>query len=258
MLKHVKLHKNNNLKSKQMKKLLVIILMLPLMAISQDAEEQLLTLTEFTVKQGHSAQFMDGIKKIKACYTENNGTDTWSFWSRVQGEGNVYGVSSFMPNWAAMDNEDEAWKPCRSIIMDFVMPHVDSVNYSITQTLSDWSKKTPSDDDTKLVWVSYFRVKNRTLFKEVVKEVSSTIVKEEGDNRAYWYVFMGGGESDPDYMVSDLYPSYAALDEEYVSIFKVYENVHGEKKTKAMMEKWRNAVDGSWSYIWEYNTELSN
>lgn len=240
-----------------MKKLLIIILMLPLMAISQDAKEQLLSLTEFTVKHGHSAPFLDGIKKVKECYTENGGKDTWNFWSRVQGVGDVYGVSSFMPNWAEMDKEDEAWDSCRMIMMNFIMPHVESVNYSIAQTQSGWSKK-GSSDDMKLVWVTYFRVKNGALFTEVVKDVTSTLAKEEGDNRGYWYSFMGGGESDADYMVSEPYSGYAALDKDYMNPFKVYEKVHGEKKTKEMREKWRNALDGSWSYIYKLNEELSN
>ncbi|MFO7745032.1 MAG: hypothetical protein R6V36_06600 [Psychroflexus sp.] len=240
-----------------MKKLLIILLVLPLMVLSQEADEQLLTLTEFTVKQGHAAPFLDGIKKVKECYTENGGTDTWNFWSRVQGEGNVYAVSSFMSNWSEMDKKDKAWDSCRMIMMNFIMPHVEKSNYAITQTLSDWSKK-GSNDDMKLVWVTYFKVQNTSIFSEVVKDVSSTIAKEEGDNRGYWYSFMGGGESDPDYMVSEAYPSYAALDQDYVSPFKVYEKVHGEKKTKEMRDKWRNAIDGAWSYIWKLDEDLSN
>lgn len=242
-----------------MKKLLLILLMWPLIALSQNTEAQLLSLTEFTVIQGHSAQFLEGVKKWKTCYNENNGTDSWNFWSRVQGDRNVYAVSGFMPNWAEMDKEDEAGKACRIVAMNFIMPHVKKANYNIAKTLPKWSKKTPSTD-TELVWVRYFRVKNTAVFTEIVKEVSSTLAAEEGEPRGYWYRFMGGDEEAADYMVSETFPSYAALDEDDKkdSPFAVYKKVHGDKKAKEMNDKWMEAVDTSWSYLWELNQDLSN
>jgi hypothetical protein len=59
-------------------------------------------------------------------------------------------------------------------------------------------------------------------------------------------------------MVVSSYNGYAALDIEEDGPFKVYENVHGKKKTDAMRENWRNAVDAGWSYIYEHKPELSN
>jgi hypothetical protein len=127
----------------------------------------------------------------------------------------------------------------------------------MASTLPDWSKKTMATD-TKLVWVSYFRVKNGSLFSEVVKDVSSTVANKEGEPRGQWYGIMGGDEDEADYMVVSSYPNYAALDVDEDGPFEVYEQVHGEKKANAMREKWRNAVDAGWSYIWELNTEMSN
>lgn len=40
------------------------------MAVAQEVEERIMTMTTFKVKQGHSAQFKDGVKKWKECYTE--------------------------------------------------------------------------------------------------------------------------------------------------------------------------------------------
>lgn len=242
-----------------MKKLVMIILMLPLMAMSQDADTQLLTLTEFTIKQGHAAQFLGGVKQWKACYKENNGTDSWNFWSRVQGERNVFGVSGFIPNWAEMDKEDEAGEACRIVAMNFIMPHIEKAVYNITKTIPKWSKKNTSTD-FELVWVTYFKVKDGALFNEVVKEVSGTLAAEEGEPRGYWYSFMGGGQEAPDYMVSETFPSYAALDEDDKkdSPFAVYKKVHGDKKAKEMTDKWKKAVDTGWSYLWKLNKDLSN
>jgi hypothetical protein len=240
-----------------MKKLVLILLILPFVALGQSFEKGILSMTSITVKQGHRMQFEDGVKKWKECMLENGTEDSWNIWTRVQGEGTVYGLSGMMENWAEMDEEDEAGKSCYSIVTNFIMPHVEKVSYSMASTLPDWSKKTMATD-TKLIWVSYFRVKNGMLFSEVVKDVTSTIANKEGESRGLWYAFEGGSEHDPDYMVVSSYNGYAALDIEEDGPFKVYENVHGKKKTDAMRENWRNAVDAGWSYIYEHKPELSN
>jgi hypothetical protein len=81
-------------------------------AQAQDEEgSMILSATEFTIKPGHNTQFMEGVKAWKACYLEHEGEWTWNLWSRVQGEGNVYILASFMENWAEMD--DTPMKPVR-------------------------------------------------------------------------------------------------------------------------------------------------
>lgn len=240
-----------------MKKFAFILLILPFVALGQSFEKGILTMTEITIKQGHRVQFEEGVKKWKACMLENGSEDSWNVWSRVQGEGTVYGLTSFMENWAEMEKEDEAGKSCYSIVTNFIMPHIEKVNYNMASTLPDWSKKTLSTD-TKVIWASYFRVKDRMLFTEVVKDVTSTVASKEGQPRGLWYVLEGGSEMAPDYMVVDSYNGYAALDEEGDGPFKIYENVNGKKKADAMREKWKNAVDAGWSYMYEHKPELSN
>lgn len=242
-----------------MKKLCFAVFLLPLMVIGQTFEKGLLSMTEITVKIGHSAQFEDGMKKWKECMVENETTGNWAVWERVQGEGNVYGITGNMEKWAEMDEEssDPASGKCVAIFYNFIVPHVEKVSNAITTTLPEWSKKTMSTD-TKLVWVSYFKVKNYDLFSNTVKDVSSTIASKEGTPRGQWYAFQGGSEHDPDYMVVSTFNSYAALDEDEDGPFKVYENVHGKKKADQMKENWRNSVDTGWSYLWELQTELSN
>lgn len=242
-----------------MKNLFMLLLMLPMMVISQESESELMTMTEFIVKQGHSVQFKDGVKKWKTCYNENQGSDSWSFWSRVHGERNVYGVTGYMPNWAEMDKDDEAGNSCRVVAMNFIMPHVEKAKFKITKTLPAWSRKS-STEETKLVWVSYFRVKDRLAFSQIVKDVTTVMTDKEGEPRGYWFEFMGGGEMEPDYMVSSTYSSYADIDleEKKDGPFSMYKKAKGDKKAKEMNDQWKMAVDAGWSYIWEYDKELSN
>ena len=231
-------------------------MVLPFMAVAQEVEEQIMTMTLFKIKQGHSAQFIDGVKKYKECYTENEGVNEWNFWSRVQGEGTVYGVTSFMDKWAEMDETDTSGKDCYNIVVNFIMPHVESVNYDMAKTLPEWSKKT-APAETKLVWATYYKVGDAGVFSDVIKEVVSTMKDVEGDSRAYWYRFIGGDRDNADYMVSSTYGSYAELDIDRDSPYEMYVKAKGEKKANSLENMWKSADVESWSYIWEYKPEMS-
>jgi hypothetical protein len=241
-----------------MKKLLMIIMILPFMGFAQEDEEQILSMTQFHIKQGHSAQFEDGVKKYNECYGNDNGKETWNFWKRVQGEGSVYGVSSFMEKWAEMDADDPAGKDCYNIVVNYIMPHVESTRYDLAMTMPDWSRKTARESTPKLLWATYYDVKKDGKFSEIVSEVIATMKEKEGDSRAYWYDIMGGDKDGANYMVTTLYGSYAELDMDKDSPYEMYVKAKGEKKAKALSEEWNKAVNNSWSYIWEFKSELSN
>ena len=124
-----------------MRKLLYLMLLLPFLAVSQENESFLLNMTEITVKPGHNAQFIEGVKSWKACYLKNNGEDKWKMWKRVQGVGNVYTMTSAMANWAEMDEKgDAAGKECRMAVVNLIMPHVKSVQKNIARSMPDFSR----------------------------------------------------------------------------------------------------------------------
>lgn len=240
-----------------MKKLFSILLIFPFMAFAQDVEDRIMNMTSFKIKQGHTAQFQDGVKKWKECYTENSGEDSWDFWFRMQGEGTVYGVTGFMDKWAEMDETDEAGEGCYTIVMNFIMPHVESVTRNMAKTLPDWSKKSiPSE--TKLAWVTYFKVDDAGNFSDVIKEMTSAMTEVEGGPRGYWYRLIGGDRDNADYMVSATYPNYADLDIDRDTPYQMYLKAKGEEKTKEMDDLWKSAGVESWSYVWEHQPELSN
>lgn len=230
------------------------LLLLPVTSQAQDDENFMLNLTEFTIKFGHDADFVEGVKKWNKCYKDNNGTETWNVWNRVQGKGNVYILSARMNNWAEMDKTDEAGKACRSIAMESIIPHIESSEFNIASFMPDYSRKTNLEGMT-IVWVYNFKVNNRMAFNEVVKEVTSTIAKQEGSSRGYWYSLMGGQGSD--YFVSTPFTGFADLDKDTDSVWKVYASVHGESKTKQIREKFNAALDDSWSYTYTLVKDLS-
>ncbi|WP_431136161.1 hypothetical protein [Psychroserpens mesophilus] len=252
-----KIHKHSiklsNL-SKTFLGLACFLLLLPTTSQAQENESFMLNLTEFTIKFGHNTNFTDGVKKWNKCYKENNGTETWNVWNRIQGKGNVYVLSARMNNWAEMDKSDEAGKACRPVAMESIIPHIESSEFNIARFMPDYSRKTDLEG-MSIIWVSSFKVNNSMVFNEVVKDVSSTIAKKEGDNRGYWYSIMGGEGAD--YFVSSPFKDFADLDKDVDGVWKVYESVHGKAKTKEIRERFNAALEDALSYTYTLNSELS-
>jgi hypothetical protein len=110
-------------------------------------------------------------------------------------------------------------------------------------------------DGMSIVWVYNFKVNNSMVFNEVVKDITSTISKKEGDNRGYWYSLMGGEGAD--YFVSTPIKDFADLDTKRDGVWKVYESVHGAAKTKETREKFNASLDEVWDYTFTLVSDLS-
>ena len=223
---------------------------------AQDQESEILTSTEITVKQGHRAQFIDGVKKWKACYLENNGQDKWNMWYRQQGEGNFYIMSGMMPNWAEMDKEDKSGEACYAVLINFIMPHIGKINRRVAQTMPEVSKN--SSEATKNILVNYYQVKKEYLFEEVITAVTETIKDKEGSARGEWYKVRFGGVDTPDFFFSLPFDKYADLDIKKDSPAKIYTDLVGQEKASEMWEKWFETLENSWSYTYKLESELSN
>ena len=130
--------------------------------------------------------------------------------------------------WAELDKEDAASEPCNAIARDMIMPHIEKSVYHLASTMPELSNATPKPDRT-VVWVTYFRVKNSTVFNATVKEIGTAVKAVEGDVRGTWYSFIGGGENDPDYFVSNSYKDFAEMDVKRDGVWKIMENKHGLK-----------------------------
>jgi hypothetical protein len=242
-----------------MRKLLFVMLLLPFVVIAQENESILLNMSEITVKPGHEAQFIEGVKSWKACYLENEGEDQWNIWRRVQGEGIVYTMTSAMAKWAEMDEEgDAAGKACRMIVLNFIRPHVKSIHYNIARSIPEISSKSPMPEDTELVSVYNFKIANSTTFREVIDALTATMKKAEGDSRYTWYGVIGGAPEVADYFVTAPFKNFAALDIEQDSVWEIYEKANGKTKTNALRDKMRASISSDWSYMYSLNKELSN
>lgn len=238
-----------------MKKILILILLFPLLTTSQENKGILLNMSELVINPGQNDQFMEGVKMYKKCYEENGGTETWNIWKRLQGHGNVYVLTSSMANWAEMEKEDEPGKECQNIVKESIWPTIAGSEYNIARSMPDISR-TPMEG-TKVVWVTFFDVKNSTDFNDIVKEVSSTYKNAKGEPLGIWYDFAGGGPNSPAFMVVSPYKSFAEMDKPMDAPWKVYEDANGKVKTEEMRNKFRNSINDSWSYLYSLKEDLS-
>ncbi|HPE76338.1 MAG TPA: hypothetical protein PLC80_09625 [Draconibacterium sp.] len=225
--------------------------------VAQAQNKFILSTTEFTIKTGHASQFEEGIKAWKDCYLENKGEWTWTLWKRYNGKGSAYVLTSNMPNWAELDDEnDEAGKKCRQIAIEKIIPHIESAEDNFATSMPEISKKGATV--WNVIWVTFFRVENSTIFNATVKEISDIMEKTEGDKRGYWYSTSGGGPDSPDYYVTTPFKNFAELDIERDGVWKMVEKNKGKEATEKMRNEFRSAVSNSWSYIYKRMGDLSN
>ena len=226
-------------------------------SVVQAQNKFILSTTEFTVKNGHASQFEEGIKAWKDCYLENKGEWTWTLWKRYNGKGSAYVMASNMANWAEMDDEnDEAGKKCRQIAIDKIIPHIESAEDNFAASMPEISKTGVTE--WNIIWVTFFRVDNSTIFNATIKEISDIMAKTEGDKRGYWYSTAGGGPDSPNFYVTTPYKNFAALDVERDGVWTLVEKAKGKDATEKMRADFRSAVSNSWSYIYKRMGELSN
>lgn len=236
---------------------LFVVAVLSMSSVAQTPQKFILSTTEFTVKSGHASQFEEGVKAWKACYLENKGEWTWTMWQRYNGKGSVYVLSSNSPNWATMDDEnDEAGKKCRQIAMDKIIPHVESTEDNFATSIPEFSRSGASE--WGIIWVSFFKVENSVLFKEVVKEIADISQKAEGDKRGYWYDVDGGSPDFADYYVTTPYKNFAALDVKRDAVWEMVEKAKGKEETEKLRAKFRSSLEDSWAYLYKRMDDLSH
>lgn len=223
---------------------------------AQNGASEILHSTEITVKQGHNARFIEGVKIWKECYLKLKGEEKWSMWSRQQGEGQVYIMTGTNSRWADMERKDKIDNECYIDLLNYILPHIEKVSSRVASTMPEVSRSRP--EDTKYIWVTYYKVQNENSFKKVLTEVTNTIKKKEGSPRGLWFNFQLGAPNTPNFMVVEPYKGYADIDIKRDSPAKIFTDAVGESKARELWDVWYDTVEEEWSYIYKLNPEMSN
>jgi hypothetical protein len=240
--------------------ILAILFATPQFTKTTHAQEQgiILSMTEFTIKNGHSTKFQEGVKAWKACYLENDGEWEWNVWYRSQGESNVYTLTSVMMNWAEMDEVDEAGRACRDISRELINPHVEKAVVSHARHLPARSSSNPFSPDENVVRVTSFQVKNFPVFQEILAGMTDAMRRQEGNPRGHWYSVLGGGPESADYMLVMPFKGFAGMDVSMLPPWDVYEQVHGTRKRDQDRARFSDALVNSWSYLYRLVEDMSH
>ncbi|MBK8357189.1 MAG: hypothetical protein IPL13_17995 [Saprospiraceae bacterium] len=238
-----------------MKRILLLLMFAPIFLIGQTPTASMLSVSEITVKMGHEAQFIQGVKMYNECYAAAKGTDKWNIYRRYQGEGIVYLITSFYKNWVDMNKDDAASNSCRSIITNFIMPHMEKNNSMVAKTMPEVSKTKPVD--LKMIWVTTYSVHDGIGFEAALTDFSNVIKTAEGDTRSYWFKLVGGSMDDGDYVSSVPFTGYEDMDIVRENTWKVYEKSQGKQKSDALRTKVLGLIENSWSYLYELKDDLS-
>ncbi len=215
----------------------------------------ILSMTELTIKPGHNNKFREGVKAWKACYIENEGEWTWDFWSRMNGEGNVYILASGMDNWAEMDETgDEAGMKCQALFRDLIGPHIESSERNFARFMPEISRP----NTNQVIHVMHWQVNNWSKFLEIIKDITDEVVKAEGTPRGQWFNVIGGSKDSPDIFLAYPFANFAAMDVERERSFTIYENARGKEKGAEMQAAFREVTDAEWSYIFRHVADLSH
>ncbi|MCO5262073.1 MAG: hypothetical protein M9901_04275 [Lentimicrobium sp.] len=224
---------------------------------AQESEKGfILSMTTLTIKPGHDVQFREGVKAWKACYIENKGEWTWNVWHQMNGEGNVYILTSTMPNWAEMDETSDDGKNCRDLVRNLINPNIESAEDNFARFEMEYSKAYPNPDP--VLWVTYWQTNNGMKFREIVKEVTAATANAEGSSRGYWYSFMGGSKDAADFLVATPFANFAALDVDRENVWNIYEKANGKEKRDQLQAEFRGTIKEAWSYLYRLDADLSH
>ena len=220
------------------------------------SESEILTTTVITVKQGHNARFIEGVKNWKECYLKHNGKEKWTMWGRQQGVGQVYIMAGTISTWGEMETKNEVHNECYIALLNHVLPHIEEVKTRVATTMPEVSRSTP--EDTRYIWVTYYNVREEHSFKEVIREITNAIKSKEGYPRGLWYNFQLGAPDTPNFMMVEPYKGYADIDIKRDSPAKIYTDAVGEEKANELWDKWFDTLEERWAYIYKLNPEMSS
>ncbi|MFC0445357.1 hypothetical protein ACFOD1_07515 [Pseudidiomarina halophila] len=224
--------------------------------VSADDHEEnsfYLSISELSVKLGHTDAFMEGVKAVRACYQEAGSKEPWSIWHRVQGPGTVFVVTSTYKNWQGFFAENEVGETCRSVVHDEIVPHIDSTYHQMASFMPDWSNiESPSGN---FVAVFNFKVSDYELFEATVTAVEEGL-KDDGGPGAAWY-YVVGGRDQADFFVVEYFADPAALDADDPGVWKRLEAAVGKEKADKLRHDFRASVSEWWSYMYALHEDLS-
>lgn len=253
--------KSKTQKPKPMKKLILVLLMLPIMALAQkDKEYRIFETANLTPKSGEVEQLEAGIKAHNKKYHAEGDFAARVYWiANGRYTGNYHWSMGSLP-WSAMDNT--TWDESE---------HASDWNKNVQAHITPWSgdqsywkfnaelSQFPKDFTLKNLHATYFDVKRgewenaMTLIKKVVDVYRA---KLPDTTFGIYTNELPSTKNGRDIVMISFFDKAAWMGEDH-SIKSKYEEVHGAGSFADFIKDWIAVTNGSESELWIFRPDLS-
>lgn len=223
-------------------------------ADDHEDESYILLINHYNVDPEHINAFMAGGEAWKKCYLDNGGTENWTIWRRMQGDGITFTFTKAFSNWQHFFAGEEAVNKCQSVVSEQIMPYVLSMNGGFARSIPEWTSNDAAGG--LIVDVYNFRIKDYELFNTTVEAVE-TAIKDDGKGPHSWYYTIGGRD-DAEFFVVEYYADPVAMDAKTPGVWERLDEAVGEERSKQLQNDFVNSVDEMWSYLYAQLPDLSH
>lgn len=205
--------------------------------------------------------FNEGVKAWNKCLHEHGFKRTSYVYDSETGDLTRYLFLNVYTSWAAMDTQDPAGKPCRSIFTTSVQPHA-SKAFSEVSVLNAKETYMPGGDTVPwpIMWVDAYRIKpgHGPAFNGGMAQFASAAAKTHWQGHFAGYDIEGGGNDAPDFVIAWPNKNWADVGTDpSPSVKDMMAGVYGAAAAESGHQKFTDAIAEHWSDAWSYDKDLS-
>lgn len=248
-------------KLKTMKKLILIMLLLPMLAIAQDEKEyRIFETANLAPKSGEVEALEAGLKAHNQKYHSAGDFGARVYWIANGSNTGSYHWSMGSLPWSAMDNpiwdEDEHTADWNKNVQAHITPWSGDQSYwKFEAALSQF----PKDFTLKNLYATYYDVKRGEWEKAMalVKKVTDVYHDKSPDEIYGIYSNeMPSTKEGRDLVMISFFDKSSWMGEDH-SIKTKFEEVHGAGSFKVFIKEWTEVTVGSETEIWIFRPDLS-
>lgn len=234
-------------------------LLLPWIALAQEAPGLVGRVTTWTPKRGMERQFEDGVKKHNDFHKKQKDTWTIGVWEILAGPNTGrYYRGSFEHQWSDFDAEEKMGPADDADSAVNVNPFLEAGTTSFYVRLKDVSRE-PEDDKpallSSLVWFDV-RIGETDEFMELLRRFHEAIGKTKWPVQYGWYQLVSGGEI-PSYVLVLPRKSWADFKPASKPFDEMLQEAFGKQEAKMLLDRLVKTLRAERSEILRFREDLS-
>ena len=211
------------------------------------------------IKPGHVPEFEAGLKKQIEWYKQNNETWHWHAWESVTGENTgQFFFRSPGHHWKDFDDRSERTARARAHFEETVRPHLESMQGSLGQVLTDVSNWPDDLGMVPMVSVKEFNIHYGMSeeFVNLIGKINGAIKKSNWGAHYAWMARVSGGEV-PAFALVIPHENWADMAGPEKPFRTMLEEALGRAETESVMAGLRKCVRKETVELARFRPELS-